>query len=62
MSNRTSNRAARLLLRMPFWFSNRQQMRGWPEMEPRQGNVFMDYRKPSRRQKRARRKAGELAE
>lgn len=30
MSKRTSNRDARRLLLMPFWFSNRKQMSGWP--------------------------------
>ena len=30
MSKRTNNRNARRILLMPFWFSNRKQMSGWP--------------------------------
>lgn len=65
MANRTSNRAARLLLFIPiagyyadvFKISNRRwQVYGlnYP--------FAWQHAKPSRQQKRARRKAGELAE
>lgn len=30
MSKKNSNRNARRILLMPFWFSNRKQMSGWP--------------------------------
>lgn len=51
MSNRTSNRNARRILLMPFWFSNRKQMSGWPStLRP---YFAPDKGKKSRSQRRA---------
>lgn len=51
MAKRKSNRAARRLLCMPVWLSNRKQMSGWPSTI--RTVYFADKGKPSRSQKRA---------
>ncbi len=53
MAKRKSNRAARRLLCMPVWLSNRKQMSGWPSTI--RTVYFADKGKPSRRQRRAKR-------
>lgn len=52
MSNRTSNRVIRRILRMPFKFSNRQAMNGWPETVQRPGNEWCSKKKRSASQNR----------
>lgn len=53
MAKRKSNRAARRLLCMPVWLSNRKQMSGWPSTI--RTVYFADKGKPSRSQCRAKR-------
>ena len=53
MAKRKSNRAARRLLCMPVWLSNRKQMSGWPSTI--RTVYFADKGKPSRSQRRAKR-------
>lgn len=53
MAKRKSNRAARRLLCMPVWLSNRKQISGWPSTI--RTVYFADKGKPSRRQRRAKR-------
>ncbi|MGP1065774.1 hypothetical protein ACJ8LR_18540 [Serratia sp. CY56810] len=53
MAKRKSNRAARRLLCMPVWLSNRKQMSGWPSTI--RTVYFADKGKPSRNQRRAKR-------
>lgn len=53
MAKRKSNRAARRLLCMPVWLSNRKQMSGWPSTI--RTVYFADKAKPSRSQRRAKR-------
>ncbi|EPK7688200.1 hypothetical protein [Serratia marcescens] len=55
MAKRKSNRAARRLLCMPVWLSNRKQMSGWPSTI--RTVYFADKAKPSARQNRARKNA-----
>lgn len=47
-----NNRKARRLLRMPFKFSNRKAMDGWPETRRRPGNEWCSKKKRSARQNR----------
>lgn len=56
MAKRKSNRAARRLLCMPVWLSNRKQMSGWPSTI--RTVYFADKGKRSARQNR---KAKEIA-
>ncbi|MDX7082524.1 hypothetical protein [Serratia marcescens] len=58
MAKRKSNRAARRLLCMPVWLSNRKQMSGWPSTI--HTLYFADKGKLSRRQRQARREATEM--
>ncbi|WP_261247812.1 hypothetical protein [Serratia ficaria] len=51
MAKRTSNRAARQLLCVPVWLSNRKQMSSWPSTI--NTVYFADKGKPSRSQRRA---------
>lgn len=53
MAKRKSNRAARRLLCMPVWLSNRKQMSSWPSTI--YTVYFSDKVKPSRSQRRAKR-------
>ncbi len=53
MAKRKSNRAARRLLCMPVWMSNRKQMSSWPSTI--YTVYFSDKVKPSRSQRRAKR-------
>ncbi|MFP7606841.1 hypothetical protein [Serratia quinivorans] len=58
MAKRKSNRAARRLLCMPVWLSNRKQMSGWPSTI--RTVYFADKSKPSRSQRRAKRLVEEM--
>ncbi|WP_413510895.1 hypothetical protein [Serratia liquefaciens] len=58
MAKRKSNRAARRLLCMPVWLSNRKQMSGWPSTI--HTIYFADKVKPSRSQRRAKRLVEEM--
>lgn len=50
MAKRKSNRAARRLFGMPFWFSNLKQFRAWQVFG---GPVWVDHKKLSLSQRRA---------
>lgn len=58
MAKRKSNRAARRLLCMPVWMSNRKQMSSWPSTI--YTVYFSDKVKPSRSQRRAKRLVEEM--
>ncbi|RYM47271.1 hypothetical protein BSQ97_25055 [Serratia proteamaculans] len=58
MAKRKSNRAARRLLCMPVWLSNRKQMSSWPSTI--YTVYFSDKVKPSRGQRRAKRLVEEM--
>ncbi|MNI46477.1 hypothetical protein D3C73_1009430 [compost metagenome] len=58
MAKRKSNRAARRLLCMPVWLSNRKQMSSWPSTI--YTVYFSDKVKPSRSQRRAKRLVEEM--
>lgn len=58
MAKRKSNRAARRLLCMPVWLSNRKQMSSWPSTI--YTVYFSDKVKPSRSQRRSKRYLDEL--
>lgn len=58
MAKRKSNRAARRLLCMPVWLSNRKQMSSWPSTI--NTVYFSDKVKPSRSQRRAKRLIEEM--
>ena len=47
-----TNRKARRLLRMPFKFSNRKAMTGWPATIPQSGNEWCDKKTRSAAQNR----------
>lgn len=47
-----NNRKARRLLRIPFKFSNRKFMTGWPETIQHPGNEWVDKKKRSAAQNR----------